>query len=225
MNHTFLYSVLLKFGFDHNYIRWLKLLYNNAESCVINNGFTTKYFPLERGNRQGGPLSPYLFIMVLEVLASMVRHNDLIQGIKIGDTIIKQCMFADDCTFFLSNRESLEYLLKDIELFSKFSLLKINLQKSEIASIVSERKNTLEVEPLKWVNLDTNAIKNLGVFLTYNHELSMKLNFDKRVAQFDILLNTWKQRNLTIYGRNQIIKSLAMPRLLYVCNYYWYAPN
>ena len=46
----------------------------------------------------------------------------------------------------------------------------------------------------------------------------MKLNFDNRVAQFDILLNTWKQRNLTIYGRNQIIKSLAMPRLLYVCN-------
>ena len=47
----------------------------------------------------------------------------------------------------------------------------------------------------------------------------MKLNFDKRVAQFDILLNMWKQRNLTIYGRNQIlIKSLAMPRLLYVCN-------
>ena len=61
----------------------------------------------------------------------MVRHNDLIQGIKIGDTIIKQCIFADDCTFLLSNRDSLEYLLKDIELFSKFSSLKINLQKSE----------------------------------------------------------------------------------------------
>ena len=58
VNHIFLNSVLLKFGFDHNYIRWLKLLYNNAESCVINNGFTTKYFPLERGNRQGDPLSP-----------------------------------------------------------------------------------------------------------------------------------------------------------------------
>ena len=85
VNHIFLYSVLLKFGFDHNYIRWLKLLYNNAKSCVINNGFTTKYFPLERGNRQGDPLYPYLFIMVLEVLASMVRHNDLIQGIKIGE--------------------------------------------------------------------------------------------------------------------------------------------
>ena len=46
----------------------------------------------------------------------------------------------------------------------------------------------------------------------------MKLNFDKNVAQFDILLNMWKQRNLTIYGIYQIIKSLAMPRLLYVCN-------
>ena len=61
--------------------------------------------------------------------------------------------------------------------------------KSEIASIGSERKNNLEIQPLKWVNLETNAIKILGVFFTYNHELSMKLNFDKRVAQFDILLN------------------------------------
>ena len=60
--------------------------------------------------------------------APVVRHNDLIQGIKIGDTIIKQCIFADDCTFLFSNRDSLEYLLKDIELFSS---LKINLQKSE----------------------------------------------------------------------------------------------
>ena len=95
----------------------------------------------------------------------MVRHIDLIQGIKIGDTIIKQYIFADDCIFLLSNIDSLEYLLKDIELFSKFSSLKINLQKSEIAWIGSQRKNTLEIQPLKWVNLDTNAIKILGVFL------------------------------------------------------------
>ena len=218
VGHTFLYSVLTKFGFSETFKQWIKLLYNKAESCVINNGYTTKYFPLEAGTRQGDPLSPYLFILVIEVLTSMVRQNDNIQGLQIEDRQIKQCIFADDCTFFLSNIRSFDFLLKDIQAFSKFSLLNVNSLKSEIAWIGSERHNQSKVGPFQWVNLNENAIKILGINFTYNPELAVKLNFENKVTQFGTLLNLWKSRNLTIYGRCQVLKSLAMPKLFYICN-------
>ena len=96
----FIVATLLKFGFSTEFVKWVKLLYKNAESCLINNGFTTKFFPLQRGTRQGDPLSPYLFLLVVEILASKVRQNPDIKGIKIGNTSILQTIFADDFTFF-----------------------------------------------------------------------------------------------------------------------------
>ena len=77
------------------------MLYNNASSCVMNHGFSTGPFPLGRGVRQGDPLSPYLFIMALEVLAIRVRNDESIQGFKIGDETAKLSLFADDMTCFL----------------------------------------------------------------------------------------------------------------------------
>ena len=72
--------VLEKFGFDDNFIRWVKILHDNMESCVMNDGFSTGYFKLQRGTRQGDPLASYLFILSIEVLATMVRNDTNIEG-------------------------------------------------------------------------------------------------------------------------------------------------
>ena len=66
-NHLFLVSALEKYGLKNDFIRWAKLLLKNLGSCIINGGQTTNYFKLERGIRQGDPLSAYLFILVLEI--------------------------------------------------------------------------------------------------------------------------------------------------------------
>ena len=61
LGHKFLISVLKKFGFGQNFISWIEIILKNQESCVINGGTTTKYFKLNRGARQGDPISAYSF--------------------------------------------------------------------------------------------------------------------------------------------------------------------
>ena len=77
--------------------------FNNIQSCVINNGITSDYFTLERGVRQGDPLSPYLFIIAVETLAIAVSQNTAITGITIGKKETKLLQYADDTTAVLSD--------------------------------------------------------------------------------------------------------------------------
>ena len=87
-----LFQVLSKFGFDEHFLRWIRLLHNNSKSCIMNGGYSTGYFPLKRGTRQGDPLAPYLFLLVIEILIAMVRQNKNILGIEINGYEFKQCV-------------------------------------------------------------------------------------------------------------------------------------
>jgi len=65
VDHTFLFAILEKQGFDPEFIDWVKVLRKNQESTVMNGGTSTGYFPLNRGSRQGDRISAYLFILVI----------------------------------------------------------------------------------------------------------------------------------------------------------------
>ena len=80
----FLIESLKKFNFGRDFLQWAKTFYNNIQSCVINNGVSSNFFTLERGVRQGDPLSPYVIIIAVETLAIAIRHKETIKGITIG---------------------------------------------------------------------------------------------------------------------------------------------
>lgn len=72
----------------------------------MNNGFTTPLFKLSQGGHQGDPLSPYLFILVFEILAIDIRNDSTVKGIRIDNQKLKLIIFADDVPAFVANMES-----------------------------------------------------------------------------------------------------------------------
>ncbi len=83
---SFIQKTLTFLGFGESFCHWVKSLYTNLTSCIINNGHCSDFFSLERGVRQGDPLSPYLFIMVIELLSARIKYDPDINGIKFNDS-------------------------------------------------------------------------------------------------------------------------------------------
>ena len=210
---NFLLSCLEAFNFGPDFIQWVKTFYKNIQSCVINNGLMSDYFTLERGVRQGDLLSPYLFVVAIESLEIAIRKNPAIRGIMIGKEETKLLQYADDMTAVLSDINSAQALFDLLEVFKKPSGLMINTTKTEGMWIGSSRKNKGKPFGIKWPN---EPIKALGVHYMYELKLLHEKNFIERLDSVKKLINIWSSRGLSIYGKVTIIKSLIIPKLVYI---------
>ena len=98
VDYGFLFKTLAKFGFGHQFIKWIKILYKQVCSSVKVNGWMTAFIDLERGLRQACPLSMPLYILTAEILALHIRKNEQIQGLTLPDSEeqVKLSQYADD---------------------------------------------------------------------------------------------------------------------------------
>ena len=99
---SYVLKVLEAYNFGEDFIKWFQILYNDANSTVINNGHFSEFFNVSRGCRQGDPLSPYIFILCVEPLAMEIKQKRNIKALKLGQYIDKIGQYADD-TFLLQD--------------------------------------------------------------------------------------------------------------------------
>ena len=184
----------------------------------MNNGHSTGYFPLERGTRQGDPLSAYLFILCVEILFIQIRENEEVKGIRIGDNEIKLSAYADDADFLTSDFSSLETIFQTCATFQLYSSLKLNLEKFETRWIGDRMGSDERPINCRWVDIKCSAIRTPGIFNSYDKDLEQKLNFlDNIKKTLNDVLKLWEFRGLTLAGRILVCKSLALSKLLYAC--------
>ena len=209
----FIMKVLDLFNFGENVKRWIRIFYTNIESTVLNNGFTTNWIKPTRGVRQGCPLSPYLFILSAEILSNKLRQTTEINGINLFGNEVKISQFADDTNLFCTDIISVENSLNIVNNFGVISGLKLNVKKTKAIWLGKWSKNKTTPLQLQWVN---KPVKILGLYFSYDDNKNKHFNFDLKVKKLQTKLDLWKARNLTLFGKALIIKSLGLSQIVYM---------
>lgn len=127
--HPFIIRTLTKVGIEGTFLNIIKAIYGRFTANIILNGGKLKAFPLKSGTRQGCPLSPLLFNIVLEVLATAIRQTKEIKGIQIGREEVKLSLYADDVILHVINpKDSTQKLLELINKLSKVAGYKLTFR-------------------------------------------------------------------------------------------------
>ena len=166
IQHTFMIKTLQKVGIEGTYLNIIKAIYDKPTAKIIINGEKLKAFPLRLGTRQACPLSPLLFNIVLEVLATAIREEKEIKGIQTGKEEVKLLLFADDIILYIENpKDATRKLLELINEFGKVTGYKINAQKSLAFLDTNNEKSEREIKETLPFTTATKRIKYLGINL------------------------------------------------------------
>ena len=214
---SFIRKTFQHFGFGSSMLKWLNLFYCRPESCVLNNGWASDFFEIQRGVRQGCPLSPYLFVLSVERLAKAIRENTSIKGIFVNNREIKLSQYADDTTLILDGtKESLIASLKLLDDFYEVSGLKLNDKKTEALWIGVKSGNYGISIPGRNLIWPKYKVKALGVWFSTDPEATATLNYNEKLDKVRNVLSCWKYRRLTLIGKITVLKSLVASQLVYV---------
>lgn len=210
---NYLWAVLKKFGFGPTYISWVHLLYSQPQAAIRAFGTLSHGFPLRRGTRQGCPLSPLLFALVIEPLAIEIRANQRITGFCYGNMQEKVMLYADDSLFMLGDTDlSLREAMLTITKFSGFSGLHINWSKS--ALLLLDEEDTQSVTSTCPIPIAT-SFKYLGIQVTSRPRDYIHLNISPLLQRIREKVKTWNTLHLSVAGQVNLIKMILVLQMLY----------
>ena len=209
----YLLLCLQAMGFGTHWIKAIGCLYQGLQSSVIVNGFISKPFAIHQGLRQGDPLSPLLYDLILEPLLCFFRAS--LQGILLPlQQSFKSLGFADDVVVGVSSREDCQKLKEGLLLHQKASNAKLNESKSQslpLNDTVSGR-----MEGIGQVLSRTEVFKYLGYpFHPKCHPLPVTY-FNSFLDVLQKTITAWQKRNLTLPGRVLVLNSRLLSKLWYL---------
>lgn len=213
----FIRKTLAFFNFGDSFLNWFDTLYSDGTACVCNHGYSTGFFSIQRGVRQGCPLSPYLFIFCAEVLSLYTNNSKNLKGIVIGGQETRLIQYADDTTFILDgNRNSLEEAIRILNVFKLSSGLTINLDKCNLFPLGPYiRRQPAFIKNIA-ITVSLGPVTILGITFTNNGDDLFRLNFLPKLSRLKSCLGLWSTRDLTPVGRSIIVKTLALSQLVYL---------
>ena len=214
VDHSWLYLVLQKMGFPHKFIEIIKNLNYMASTQILINGFQSEKVIIQKGVRQGDPLSLYLFLLSVEPMVAAINQTTAIQGLGVGKYQKIKCpSYADDLTLTLRSKRSVEKTFELIEKFAKASGLNLNKQKTNGLKLSCSNQNT-GLPTINWAN---KTIKILGTQIgTRNSKLIWQDAIDKLRQEKKLIMvpfQTWQAKTL-------LAKSKLLPQISYTAATY-----
>ena len=219
---AFLFRTLEKMGFGPSFIRWVRLLYSRARCSILINGHSTPVFYPSRGVRQGCPLSPLLYVLTMEVLASNLRaHPDLV-GIQLPNShscLPVVSLYADDTSAIVTSDSGIKAVFDTYNRFEKASGSKLNLGKCKGLWLGSWRGRSDAPIAIDW---SSSMIKILGIFIGFGDII--RANWDPRIEAVSNCLSSWRLRSLSYGGRALVANALALSCIWYVASLLYMPP-
>ena len=215
VDHGFLDKVLQTMNIGPVFRRWIKTFYTGICCIIKNNGNLSQPVWVQRGVRQGCPLSPLLYVLVAETFGQAIRIDKEIKGVKIPGCKreVRISQYADDTTLFLTTSASINRVNNIIEIYQKASNAKLNIAKSKMMRFgrVVLNGGMFDIPHLTF----EISVKILGI--TFFNDFYHMQNFNWRIKlqKLENILNMWKVRQLSLKGKAEIVNTLALSTLWY----------
>ncbi|GJV00311.1 RNA-directed DNA polymerase, eukaryota [Tanacetum coccineum] len=214
----YLIDTLRAFGFGQKWCSWINGCFETATGSVLVNGSPTSEFQFHRGLKQGDPISPFLFILIMETLHlsfKRVIEANLFKGISINASFsISHLFYADDVVFIGEwNSSNIKTVAKVLNCFYLASGLKINFHKSKLMGVGVNSNEVESVANLVGCSTFSSPFKYLGVIVGDN--MSRLKPWEDVISKVSNRLSNWKLKTLSIGGRLTLIKSVISSIPLY----------
>ena len=161
----FIIETLRAMNFGDSFIRLIECIYHTGKvnSAVNVNGFISDFFEVQRGIRQGCPLSPLIYVITSEVLAHFIRKTNMIKGIPLCGTNTRITKYADDTSLFVSKWIEVDTVFRIFALFKNASGSRLKSAKTQLL-LLGNLQNALV--PQRFHDFVTNRLKLYGFFVT-----------------------------------------------------------
>ena len=219
IQHPFMIKTLQKVSREGTYLNIIKAICDKPTANIILNGEKLKPFPLRSGTRQGWPLTPLLFNIVLEGLATAIRDEKEIKGIQIGKEEVMLSLFAHDMMLHIENpKDATRKLLELINEFGKLAGYKINAQKPLAFLYTNDEISEREIKETLPFTTVTKRIKYLGIKLPKKTKDLYAENYKTLMKEIKDDTKSWRDIPRSWIGRINTVKTTILHKAIYRIN-------
>ena len=222
VDHYFFFKTMEKLGFGSYLTNLVRIVFHGCLSFLNINGHLSSQVVLGRGLHQGSPLSPILFLLVAQVFTVKLVSNREISGLNIDGVAILLSLFDDDTDMFLeATGTCLDEVIKEIHNFGTISGCRNNTSKTCCVPLGKAKSfiNLLSHINSKYDNsFVVKEFTALGVYFNNYDSLCdiTDKNYTDKLEKANSCAKFWGTRDLSIYGRITVIKSLLMAQFVYI---------
>ena len=210
---------LKRMNYPQQFVDFIKILYQETYSQVQNNGHMSEEFLLERGVRQGNPLSFPLYCVQNDLFSYDILKDKEINGFNIPGRKenLKLSQYADDTSFISSNFKYIPLLLDKFSKYEKASGCSLNAHKTKGLLIQTNTVAKIcQKYPLTWST--DEFVRILGAHFNNDHENTKYFNIHPCIRQMEECAKTQSQRNISLKGKTIVMNTLILSKLWFITN-------